>query len=88
MNLEIRNPLTLAKNLLHMFISIILTVVRQANTMIAVVKQRGYSFTERPDHAETSSFGLSDGAFVLGAATVVALAAADRFGLVTLLMLA
>ena len=88
LNLETRNPLTLAKNLPRMFIPIIFTVVRRANTMMAVVQQRGYSFTERPAHAETSSFGLADGAFVFGATVVVALATADRVGIIALPMLA
>lgn len=88
LDLETRNPLTLALNLPRLFIPIIFTVVRRANTMMAVLQQRGYSFTERPDSARTSSFGMGDGALVFGAGAVVALAVADRLGVVAVPILA
>lgn len=87
-DLETRNPLRLAMNLPRMFVPTVFTVVRRANTMMAVVKQRGYSFTERPDHAESHSFEWADGAFVFVATTVVAVAVADRIGLLTIPLLA
>ena len=88
LDLETRNPLTLAINLPKLFIPVIFTVVRRANTMMAVLQQRGYSFTERPAHAPESTLDVGDAAFVVGAAALVAVVSADRFGLLTVPWLA
>ncbi|WP_435124643.1 energy-coupling factor transporter transmembrane component T family protein [Halobaculum sp. D14] len=85
--LETRNPLTLARNLPRMFIPVVFTVVRRANTMMAVLQQRGYSFTERPPATNERRFGAGDAAFAVVGAAVLVLALADRVGVVTVPML-
>lgn len=82
--LETRNPFRLVAAVPRLMIPAVFTTIRRANTMMAVLEMRGFSASGRGARRVPMSFGRADAVLVGGALAVVALALADRFGVVPL----
>ncbi|MFB6194377.1 MAG: energy-coupling factor transporter transmembrane protein EcfT [Halobaculum sp.] len=80
-NVDTKNPLTLAANLPKLGIPMIIGLLRRSNTMMAILKMRGYSFTERPELRTETKFDAGDATLLVAAVAVVAYTAAVRFDL-------
>lgn len=78
---ETKNPVTLARNIPKFGIPMILAVLRRANTMMAVLKMRGYSFSESRELRTDLKFDAGDAALVAGAVALVGFTALVRVGL-------
>ncbi|WP_435178874.1 energy-coupling factor transporter transmembrane component T family protein [Halorussus sp. AFM4] len=83
LEIETRNPITLARNLPGVGIPMFLTVLRRSNTMMAVMKMRGYSFTGDRELRTELEFGVGDAVLVLLGVAVLATSAAVRVGWAT-----
>lgn len=79
-NVETKNPIRLAKNLPKLGIPMVIGLLRRSNTMMAILKMRGYSFTERPELRTELKFDAGDASLVAFAVAVVGYTAAARFG--------
>lgn len=81
-NVETKNPFKLAANLPKLGIPMFIGLLRRSTTMMAILKMRGYSFTERPELRTKQKFDLGDAGLVLFAFVVVGYVGAVRFRLV------
>lgn len=70
--LETRNPLTLAREMPHVMVPALFTIVRRANTMTGVLRMRGYARRERRSPVSLGRFRLADGASLAGATSALA----------------
>jgi energy-coupling factor transport system permease protein len=84
LDVETRNPLRFARNVPTLAVPMLMTVLRRSNTMMSVLKMRGYSFT-RTDRAlrHEFEFDLGDAAIVAGAGAMLVTAATVNLGLAT-----
>lgn len=80
--LETRNPVTLVRNVPKLGIPMFLAVLRRSNTMMAVLKMRGYSFTERGELRTALKFDGGDAALVAFAVCVAGGTALVNVGVV------
>lgn len=78
--LETRNPLKLARNVPKLGIPMMLTILRRSNTMMAVLKMRGYSFTDRGELRTPMEFDGGDAALLVAAIAAVGTTALVTFG--------
>lgn len=80
-NVETRNPITIMKALPKLALPMFFTILRRSNTMMAVMKMRGYSFSSEGRELRTE-FKLdgSDIALLAGGLFVVAITGAVNFG--------
>lgn len=79
-NVETKNPFKLAANLPKLGIPMVIGLLRRSNTMMAILKMRGYSFTERPELRTQLRFDVADYGLMGFAAAVVIYTGAVRFG--------
>lgn len=82
--LESRNPAKLTKSLPKVMVPAVFTIVRRANTMMAVLEMRGFSATSRRGRRVDLSFGSADATLVLLAVGVLAVAMLDRLQVLAL----
>lgn len=83
-NVETKNPFKLAANLPKLGIPMVIGLLRRSNTMMAILKMRGYSFTERPELRTELRYDVADYGLMLSAVAVVAFMTVVRFDLVAL----
>lgn len=81
LNLETRNPVALVANVPKMVVPFFITVLRRANTMMAVLKMRGYSFRRSGERRTDLQIGIADVLLVVSGLATVAFVAAVRFDL-------
>lgn len=78
---ETRNPITIIRALPKLALPMFFTVLRRSNTMMAVMKMRGYAFSSEGRELRTEfSFDGGDVALVVGGLVVVAVTGAVNFG--------
>lgn len=80
LRVETRNPLTLARAVPKLGVPMFVTVLRKSNTLMAILRMRGYSFTERGELRTDLKFDAGDATFVAGCAAVLGVTAAVNFG--------
>jgi energy-coupling factor transport system permease protein len=78
-NVDTKNPVKLARNFPKLGIPLVIGLLRRSNTMMAILKMRGYRFDERPARRASISIGPADVGLVGFALLVVAVTAAARF---------
>lgn len=78
-NVDTRNPVKLARNFPRLGIPLVIGLLRRSNTMMAILKMRGYRFDERPARRTDLALGSADVALVAYALAVVVLTTAVRF---------
>lgn len=83
LRLETRNPITLVGNIPKLVIPFFITVLRRANTMMAVMKMRGYSFRKSEELRTDLDFDGVDTLLVISGVVTVAVIASVKFGLIT-----
>lgn len=82
--IETRNPVTFARNMTSLAIPIFMTVLQRSNTMMSVLKMRGYTFTREGRELRTDlKFDAGDALLVAAAASILLVAAGVNFGLLT-----
>jgi energy-coupling factor transport system permease protein len=79
-SIETKNPLKLARNLPKLGVPAILTVFRRSNTMMAVLKMRGYPLSGLKESRTSFTFDLGDAALLGGAVAVLVVTAGVQFG--------
>lgn len=84
LKLETHNPVTLASTIPKMVIPFFITVLRRANTMMAVLKMRGYSFRTSGERRTDLKFDGADALLVILGGGVVVFIVALQFDWVTL----
>lgn len=78
-NLETRNPGKLVAAVPRLMIPAMFTMVRRANTMMAVLEMRGFSASRRGARRVRMSFGAADAAMVAAALGCLGLAFLTRY---------
>lgn len=73
-------PLGLLVGLWRLFIPAVITIVRRASTMMAVLQMRGFSTSERRDRVNALSFDVGDAIFVTVGLIVFSAAVGARLG--------
>lgn len=73
-------PLGLLVGLWRLFIPAVITIVRRASTMMAVLQMHGFSTSERRDRVNALSFDVGDAMFVAGGLIVFSAAVGARLG--------
>ncbi|MFB6276032.1 MAG: energy-coupling factor transporter transmembrane protein EcfT [Halothece sp.] len=81
LDLETKNPFRLMKSLPRLMIPTIITVVRRAMTMMAVLQIRGFSASKRRQRKNPPKFDVGDGVFLTGGLIILGAAFAARLGL-------
>lgn len=78
--IESKNPLTLARNLPKLGVPAIIAVFRRSNTMMAVLKMRGYPLDNLQESRTRFKFDTGDAALLCGAIAVLVVTVSVRFG--------
>lgn len=81
LRLETRNPARLLAGLPRLMIPAVFTIIRRANTMMAVLEMRGFSASTRGRRQAPMSFGPADAALLACAAAALGIALFARVGL-------
>lgn len=86
-DIETRNPFRLLRSLPKLAIPCLFAVLRRSNTMMAVLKMRGYPLADVHESRTEMRFGGTDAALVVGGLSVLGIAAAVDFGLLSVPLL-
>jgi energy-coupling factor transport system permease protein len=79
-SLETRNPVTLVRNLPKLGVPIVIAVFRRSNTMMAVLKMRGYPLDDLHESRTRFKFDVGDAVLLCGAVAVLVVTAGVNFG--------
>lgn len=79
--IETRNPLKMARSLPKLGVPAIITVFRRSNTMMAVLRMRGYPLEDIEASRTEFSFDAGDAALLAGALVVLGVTAGVNVGL-------
>lgn len=79
-SIETKNPLTLARNLPKLGVPAIIAVFRRSNTMMAVLKMRGYPLDDLHESRTQFTFDAGDAALLGGVIAVLVVTAGVTFG--------
>jgi len=80
LDLETKNPCRLMKSLARLMIPTIITIVRRAMTMMAVLQMRGFSASKQRQRKNPPKFDFGDGIFLIGGLIILGSALAARLG--------
>ena len=78
--IESKNPVTLARNLPKLGVPAIIAVFRRSNTIMAVLKMRGYPLDDLRESRTRFTFDIGDAALLGGAIAVLVVTAGVKFG--------
>ena len=78
--IESKNPIKLARNLTKLGVPAIIAVFRRSNTMMAVLKMRGYPLDDLQKSRTPFKFDGGDAALLGGAIAVLVITAGVKFG--------
>ncbi|MDY6780755.1 MAG: hypothetical protein SV760_09510, partial [Halobacteria archaeon] len=82
-DVETKNPIRLARNIPKFGVPVFMSVLKRSNTMMSVLKMRGYSFSGDRELRTELKFDTGDTALLLGTAFVLLGTVAVRLGLLT-----